>query len=163
MWILLTKGQKTWVDDIDSDLANYKWYYHINHKGGTGYAARMIGGRKHKKVLFMHNVIADRMGLIHSRKDTIDHRDRNKLNNSRSNLQISNSSLQEVNKGLTKQNSTGYKGVSFHTGTQKYRAVITVNGKQIHIGEFKTPQEAALAYNLKALEIWGLRAWLNLI
>ena len=162
MWIILTKNQKAWVDYIDADLSSYKWYYHINHKGGTGYAARCVGGRKIKQTIFMHNVIADRMGLSHSNRNTIDHVDQNKLNNSRLNLRpTDNLSQQQINVAPTKLNTSGYKGVSFHVSHNKFRATIMINGKHCHLGYFNTPEEAALVYNQKALENWGERAWLN--
>jgi len=42
-----------------------------------------------------------------------------------------------------------YKGVTFHKATNKWQARITINGKQTHIGYFKTELEAHQAY-LKA-------------
>ena len=45
--------------------------------------------------------------------------------------------------------SSEYKGVSFHKASNKWRTQITINGKQKHIGFFKTELEAHQAY-LKA-------------
>lgn len=50
------------------------------------------------------------------------------------------------NIGLAKHNSSGYKGVHFHKGTGKWRAVASVNNYPKHIGLFKTALEASLAY-----------------
>ena len=44
-------------------------------------------------------------------------------------------------------NSSGYRGVSFHKKDKRWRARISVNGKNIHIGNFKTKEDAAKAYN----------------
>lgn len=56
-------------------------------------------------------------------------------------------------------NKTGYTGV--YPENKRYRAIISVQGKAIHIGMFNTPEEAALAYNKKSKEIFGERAKLN--
>jgi hypothetical protein len=50
-------------------------------------------------------------------------------------------------KVLGKNNTTGYRGVSMHTKSKKYRARITVDYKEILIGTFDDPYEAALAYD----------------
>lgn len=39
-------------------------------------------------------------------------------------------------------NKTGYPGVSFHRMTGKYQVFSSLNGKQVYIGLFKTPEEA---------------------
>jgi len=40
---------------------------------------------------------------------------------------------------------------------------ITKDGKEIHIGCFTTPEDAALAYNKKAKELFGEFATLNVV
>jgi hypothetical protein len=56
---------------------------------------------------------------------------------------------------------TGYTGV--YQENQRYRAVISQNGKSMHIGMFDTAEEAALAYNRKSKEIYGDTGKLNVI
>ena len=54
-----------------------------------------------------------------------------------------------------------------YTGVYKvkirYRAVISVNRKSIHIGMFATAEEAALAYNKKSRELYGDEGKINII
>lgn len=45
----------------------------------------------------------------------------------------------------------------------KYQSGIVCNKKRIHLGCFNTPEEAAIAYNNKAIEIFGEYAKLNVI
>jgi len=52
-----------------------------------------------------------------------------------------------------------YRGVS--RNGKRFRAVITHNKEKRHLGTFDTPEEAALAYNQKALELRGEFASLN--
>ncbi len=52
-------------------------------------------------------------------------------------------------------------GVHFENYTQKYRAEIKCNGEKYRLGRFKTENEAAIAYNKKAIELYGTNANLN--
>lgn len=56
---------------------------------------------------------------------------------------------------------SGYTGVSKDGG--KYRAVIALHRKHIHLGMFDTPEEAALAYNKKSVELFGEKAKINVV
>ena len=56
---------------------------------------------------------------------------------------------------------TGYTGV--YKENNRYRAVISVDRKSIHIGMFSTPEEAALAYNKKSRELFGEDGKVNII
>jgi len=47
----------------------------------------------------------------------------------------------------------GYRGV--HKYKDKYQAIIYDNCKRIALGYYDTPEEAALAYNQKSLELFG--------
>lgn len=56
---------------------------------------------------------------------------------------------------------SGYTGVS--KDGSKYRAVIALNRKHIHLGMYETPEEAALAYNKKSVELFGEKAKINIV
>jgi len=45
----------------------------------------------------------------------------------------------------------------------RYRAVISVNRKSVHIGMYDTPEEAARAYNKKSKELYGDDGKINII
>jgi hypothetical protein len=55
---------------------------------------------------------------------------------------------------LKECNSTGYTGVA-KARNGRYRSYTNVDGKQKCIGTYGTPEEAALARELKCLEIYG--------
>lgn len=65
-------------------------------------------------------------------------------------------------KGFQRKIKSGYKGV-YKMSDKCYVAHISVNKKKKHIGCFKTSEEAALAYNNKALELFGENTALNII
>lgn len=54
---------------------------------------------------------------------------------------------------------TGYTGV--YQEHNRYRAVISVHGKSLHLGMFDTAEEAALAYNKVSKEVYGETGKLN--
>jgi hypothetical protein len=51
--------------------------------------------------------------------------------------------------------------VSWEKRVEKWRATITFNRKQIHLGAFDDESEAARAYDRKALELFGAFAKTN--
>jgi hypothetical protein len=80
----------------------------------------------------------------------IDHIDRDTLNNSIYNLRDVSRLENTRNKGNNTNNTSGYKGVSFYTRLSKYRAQISVQGKNKDLGLFDTPEEASFAYQKAA-------------
>lgn len=91
----------------------------------------------------------------------VDHIDGNPLNNQRSNLRLCNKSQNGMNRGKQNDNTSGYKGVSWLVNNKKWMAKIQVNTKQIYIGSFNLPEEAAIAYNEMAIKHHGEFAQLN--
>jgi len=55
----------------------------------------------------------------------------------------------------------GYTGV--YRENNRYRAVISVNRKSVHIGMFSTAEEAALAYNKMSRKLYGEDGKINVI
>ena len=86
-------------------------------------------------------------------KPFIDHIDNNRKNNNVNNLRWCTSSENQHNTAKQYNNTSGFKGVCFDKRSQKYLATIKLNGKHIHIGLFKTAEEAFEAYKQKADEL----------
>jgi hypothetical protein len=59
------------------------------------------------------------------------------------------------NSGAHKNNTSGYKGVSWNKGKKKWESAIRVNGTRKNLGRFNTKEEAAAAYQAAALELHG--------
>lgn len=91
---------------------------------------------------------------------TIDHKNNNRADNRFLNLRKATKAENKYNSKI-RDSKTGYKGVSKRCGN--FRATIGYKYKVIHIGTYKTPEEAAQAYNEKALELYGEFARLNII
>ena len=78
---------------------------------------------------------------------TVDHIDRNKINNKWENLRDVSMSVNKQNMvNARKGNSTGFLGVSFCNTYKKFVAGIKVNGKRKQIGYYATPELAHTAY-----------------
>jgi hypothetical protein len=60
--------------------------------------------------------------------------------------------IQSRNQRICKNNTSGFKGVSYIKKTGRYRARININKKNIHLGHFLTPLEGAIAYNNYIIE-----------
>lgn len=76
----------------------------------------------------------------------VDHVNGDKSDNRWSNLRSATRSNNEHNKGKYENNTSGFKGVSWHKQNQKWRASIYVESKQKHLGLFDTKEEAYSAY-----------------
>jgi hypothetical protein len=86
----------------------------------------------------------------------IDHIDCNPLNNLISNLREATQQQNLCNTRKFVTNTSGYKGVHFHKGSRKWRAVVSINNKPKHLGLFITPEDASSAYNAWCLENRGI-------
>jgi hypothetical protein len=139
MLVKLTQDKYALVDDEDYEWLNqWKWQY------CNGYASRS------RNKITMHTAIVKKYNLgeiIRYRLET-DHIDRNKLNNQKSNLRVVTRTKQRWNTIALKNNKSGFKGVDWVPRDQTWRAGITVNGKRISLGPWKTKKAAALAYKL---------------
>ncbi|QIG75061.1 HNH endonuclease protein [Rhizobium phage RHph_I3_18] len=85
----------------------------------------------------------------------IDHIDQNPSNNALSNLRPASRELNEVNKGLQKNNTSGYRGVSWSNQYQKWRASLWHHGKNKYLGAYDDKEEAYAAYCAAAKQLSG--------
>ena len=79
--------------------------------------------------------------------------DNNALNLRWSNIRVGNRNDANIKKRNLGELAS--KGVYFHRQSNKYRAQITINGKQTYIGQFKTEAEAHEAYMKAARKHYG--------
>jgi hypothetical protein len=147
--ITLTRGKTAVVDDEDADLAKFKWM--AQETRGRFYAARKVKG----KLVYMHRVIQERKQGEIPAGVLVDHKDGDSLRNLRDNIRAATNLQNQQNRGVAKNNTTGYKGVSFDKNTGKWSASIRINGKKVFLGRHEVPELAAWAYEQASVEHYG--------
>jgi hypothetical protein len=85
----------------------------------------------------------------------IDHINGIKSDNRICNLREATRSQNGMNRAIPKNNTSGYKGVSFMKETGKWRARVIVNYIPTCLGIFDTPELASEAYKKYAKQVFG--------
>lgn len=154
--ILLTKGQVAKVDDSDFEvLSQWEWYANWNHTDQKWHACRAVLLPSGKQIkVRMHRQI---MGLEYKDGRLVDHRNFDTLDNQRENLRAATRTQNSHNRGMSKKNTTGFRGVSRakRRGKTRWVAQIKVDGKTRHLGYFSTPELAYERYREEALRLRG--------
>lgn len=155
--ITLTRGQIAIVDDVDADLATVKWCAaeRSNHPG-VYYAKRSVHSEGKTLNVRLHRVILSRiLNRELASTDKVDHIDLNPLNNRRENLRLATNAQNMRNQKIRKDNTSGYKGVTWHKATGTWHMKIRHDGGRITESGFKTPEAAAERYRELAIELHG--------
>lgn len=145
--IPLSQGEFAIVDDADyGAVSSIRW--RLNRSSKSKYAICGNG-------TYMHRYISDaETGM------SIDHINGNGLDNRRKNLRVCSHKQNLCNREKNHNNTSGYKGVVISRG--KYIvSEIKHNGVKIRMYGFKTKEQAALAYDKKATELFGEFAMTN--
>ena len=137
-WNINKKGPVRAEDKAGSIMVNG---YRVIGINGKGYLA-------HRIAWFMHYG-------VDPVETQIDHADRNRGNNAIKNLRLATDSQNRTNTPVRAHSKLGVKGVSYRKGRNLFRARITVNSVEIHLGEFTTVEEAHAAYCHAAKRIHG--------
>jgi len=149
-YIPLTQGK--WAI-VDRDRLYALWQYHWMYS--NGYAVRHDG----KRLIYMHRVllgIEDETGEVEG-----DHMFGDGLDNRMCRLRRSSEQQNQCNKQKAKNNTSGFKGVSWIDGRRKWRAGLVVKGCFVLGGYFDSKVEAAKARDILAVEHHGEFARLN--
>lgn len=85
----------------------------------------------------------------------VDHRDLDKTNNRWANLRAASRSTNVMNTRLDSKTRSGAKGVYWDSQNRCWRANVSVNGKQRHLGLFKEFADAVEFRQLAAEMIYG--------
>jgi len=85
----------------------------------------------------------------------IDHCNGNPSDNCWSNLRLATVTQNNANSKIRRDNTSGFKGVSFQKKAKKWEARIQVNKKKIFLGLFNSAEEAHKAYCESAEKYFG--------
>ena len=150
-WVHLPDGDVAVVDAADVPLIeNYRW---VGRCGSFSYVRS--SERSDSKPVYLHRLV---MGVQDDPSKQVDHIHGDVLDNRKSQLQIATQGA-NVQKSSRRMPASGYRGV-VQVGS-RFRATIGVGGKVLYLGTFGTGEEAAVAYNAAAREIYGSTAFQN--
>lgn len=121
----------------------------VGWKTVYGYREIQINGKKYKE----HRLIFEQYHkCCLLPKTQIDHKDRNKSNNSINNLRISTNSENGQNKSVQKNNKLKHKNIHL-TKSNTYNVQIKLDKKKVFDKTYKTLQEAITARDNKIIEL----------
>lgn len=148
--LVISAGHVVQVDEEDlPELSQHRWTYIPRACGHGAYAARWVKKDGKRKTVYMHRQ------LMNDPPGEVDHEDGDGLNNRRYNLRLASRNQNNVNRDHTNT----YRGV--YPFRKKWKSQAKVNGKNVHIGVFTNPIDAARAYDVFVLAAWGSFARIN--
>ena len=148
-WVPTTRGFVTLASPEDANLLQaYCWTTKRNDLGRV-YAKRASRGRTY--LLHRELLGADRTDI------EVDHKNLNGLDNRRSNIRLASKALNAANRGAGIKGLRGVHNVHHKRPelTKPWMTVICTGRRTYNLGYFATAEEAAQAYDRKALELWG--------
>lgn len=156
-YIELTKGQRAKVDDdLYEELNRYNWQAMMDQHTHSYYARRGVwDGRR------MHTISMSRQIVGAEPGEKVDHRNHDTLDNQRENLRKCSNSQNQQNRKPYSGRTSAFKGVNWRKENHRWHAQIALNGKKIHVGYFLDEHSAAVAYDVKARELFGEFALTN--
>jgi hypothetical protein len=151
-WRAVDPGRKKWQRTITPEQR----FWAKIRKGGPDECWEWIGlwqshkgyglFRPHREVVMAHRFSWE---LVHGPIPDgilLDHKCFNPACVNPAHLRLATKSQNNCNQFRRKDNTSGFKGVSFYRQTQKWKAQIQVNGKKIALGYFSTPEAAYAAF-----------------
>lgn len=145
----LPHGYQTIVDEDAMEFVGGLTLYRSNN--GYVYYSKWHDGKSWPELL--HRLLAN---APKDRSLHVDHINGNKLDNRRENLRVVTTQKNQVNrKNLNRNNTSGIRGVAFVTAFGKWRAQITFQKKNRHLGLFRTKDEAISARRAAEMELYG--------
>ena len=138
-WAPLTRGHITLVDAQDVGFLIQKWSALAED---YPYAFSRLG-------------LLHRMLVSAKRAELVDHANGWCGDNRRQNLRVATRTQNAQNTRRHSDGRSGVKGVYWHSGLQKWRASINLNGKKTSLGVFVDKIDAARAYDAAAATHFG--------
>lgn len=127
------EGQEIGFSKIDFEdivkISEYKW-----NLSNIGYAFCC------ELNMNLHKFLED-----YNNECIVDHKNKNKLDNRRKNLRKCTPQENVRNAKKSKNNNSGVVGVNYREDRKKWRAFITINSKQISLGNFENFEDAVVS------------------
>jgi len=140
------------VDEADR-LLPYRWF--LSNRGYVMRVRRATDPAGAAQLMMHRSILECPPGLV------VDHINHTKHDNRKSNLRCATKSQNAANSGPKRQNTSGFRGVSWDRRRSKWAGVIGDQGKNRFLGYFDCPKEAARVYDTALRELHGEYARLN--
>lgn len=164
----LTKGMVAIIDSRHAHAVESGGLWHATDTHGVYYARRsvVIAGKQNNiklhRFIWAQEYGREPVGII-------DHKNRNTLDCRADNLREASTTQSSANRGKPRNNTSGYKGVSFdatRNSPKKWKSYIRggherAGTRKLSLGWFLTAEEAAYAYDAAAIRIYGEFAQTN--
>lgn len=150
------KNHKAWATGNAANAGRLAGYLEHHSTSGRRHRVAVRITYKGKSHMYgVHRIAFSLMGIEIPIGMEVDHKDCNPFNNSWSNLRLATRAQNGANQKVHENRKHKHlpKGVSLKR--KKFRSQIGWLGKQISLGSFSTPEEASLAYQSKAKELYG--------
>lgn len=149
-YIPLTKGYTAIIDACDVHLVS-EFYWRAKEDGRRVYAARNVEiGKGKRRLMLLHRAITDA-----PKGSQVDHINRDGLDNRRCNLRVCTNTENQWNGGPRADNTSGFRGVTWHKQNKGWHARIRCRGKVYSLGVFRNPEDAHAAYCSARKELFG--------
>lgn len=147
-------------DKYINNIEKYTW--ELSYSAGLWRVSSRPIINKKRKTITLHKFIWElENGIIVDKTLVLDHINHNSLDNRLSNLRLVTQAQNQANRRNKKNSTSSYKGVSWSSQKNKWKAQIKLNGKVKHLGYFSSEKEAAIVYD-KAVPIYfGEYGFLN--
>lgn len=151
--ITIADGNEIMIDDEDVSLIEkYRW--RIDSQG------YVFSQDYNNSTVRLHRVLKK----VTDSRDDVDHKDKNKRNNTKDNLRVCSHQQNCFNSvSKMKKPTSLYKGVSWNKTNKNWLCQITVNYRNYHLLCSKSEIEAAYGYNVAVTLVAGEYALLNKI
>jgi len=147
--IPLTKGHVAIIDAADVPLVEaWNWYALVVRDTVYAIRGKWTGGKQ--RTILLHRVIMAPPDDLQ-----VDHRSGDGLDCRRANMRLATRAQNQHNQRTRRDNTSGFKGVSWDRGGQKWQAHIKIDGKQIYLGLFTSPESAHAAYSEASARLHG--------
>jgi hypothetical protein len=142
--LILPSGHVALVDDDDLPAVIAAGPWHVRRDRHVWYVRRHLSYTRDQK---LHQFLTGWPMTDHINGDGLDNR--------RANLRPANDAQNAANSRRRQDNTSGFKGVTWHKWKRRWYARIKCDGQKIDLGYFATPEAAARAYDAAAVELFG--------
>jgi len=137
--------------DLEDSTHYSRWRWYVNSNGFVTRRRKRaeLEARPGTAFVYLHRQI---VGTIPAGNCVV-FRNGNHLDMRRINLATVDYASPQWSARLRTDNTSGFRGVSFHKGAGRWQAKFSSRGVQIYLGLHDTPEEAAAAYEKKLQEV----------